>query len=186
LSLRIRFSLVRSGLIAAIALTGALAFPAVTHPVPAVDPPESLRVQSFQVNLLAPPLTLEGVDGQPLRLEDLKGNVALLSFWATWCVPCRQEMPAMERLYRVYRERGLVVVAVNFKESKDEVQRFIGELRLSFPAVLDPDGAAAHIFAVRGLPVTFLLDRHGRILWKAIGSRDWDSPDARAYFKRML
>lgn len=181
-----RFSSLRAGLIAAIALTGALAFPAVTHPGTAVDPPESLRVQMFQGAISAPALSLQGADGRPLRLGDLKGKVVFLNFWATWCVPCREEMPAMERLYQANRERGLAVVAVNFKETKNEAKRFFEELQLSFPSVLDPEGTAASNFGVRGLPVSFLLSRDGRILWKAIGSRDWDSPEARAYFKRVL
>jgi len=120
------------------------------------------------------------------KLEDLKGKVVFLNFWATWCVPCREEMPAMERLYREYGERGLVVLAVNFQESPDTVKRFMRELHLTFPTVLDSDGAAARDFAVRGLPVSFLLSRDGRILWQAIGSREWDGAEARAYFKRML
>jgi peroxiredoxin len=92
----------------------------------------------------------------------------------------------MERLYKDYRERGLAVVAVNLQESKDTVERFFKELHLEFPAVLDSDGTAARTFAVRGLPVTFLLGRNGHILWKAIGSRDWDGPEARAYFEKVL
>jgi thiol-disulfide isomerase/thioredoxin len=168
------------------ALAGVLLFPVVALSGPPTDPLESLRVQSFQESLPAPALSLNGLDGRPLHLGNLKGNVVFLNFWATWCVPCRQEMPAMERLYREYRGRGLLIVAVNFQESKEKVQGFLEELGLSFPTLLDPDGAAAHIFGVRGLPVSFLLSRDGRILWKAIGSRDWDTPDVRAYFKKVL
>ena len=181
-----RFSPVRARLIAAIALTGAMAFPAVTHPGTAIDPPESLGVQTFQGSISAPGLSLLGPDGRPFRLGDLKGKMVFLNFWATWCAPCREEMPAMERLYQANRERGLTVVAVNFMETKSEVKRFFEKLRLSFPSLLDLEGMAARNFGVRGLPVTFLVSRDGRILWKAIGSRDWDSPEARAYFKQVL
>ncbi len=177
---------VRASLIAAILLSDAMAFPAVTHPRTAIDPPESLRVQTFQGSISAPVLSLTGADGRALRLEDLKGKMVLLNFWATWCAPCREEMPAMERLYRANRERGLTVLAVNFMETKNEVKRFFEELQLTFPAALDPEGTAARNFGVRGLPVTFFVSRDGRILWKAIGSRDWDSPEARAYFKQVL
>ncbi len=92
----------------------------------------------------------------------------------------------MERLYRDYRERGFAVVAVNLKESKAEIQRFVNELSLSFPVGMDTEGAGARFFGVRGLPVTYLLGRDGRILWKALGSRDWDSPAGRAYFEQIL
>ena len=134
----------------------------------------------------APDFTLDGRDGRPVRLKGLRGKVVFLSFWATWCVPCREEMPAMERLYQTYRERGLVVVAVNFKESSAEVKAFMQELHLTFPAVLDRKGAVTAAFSVRQLPVTYLVDRDGKILWKALGERTWDGPPSRGYFDRLL
>lgn len=180
------FSPRRSGVGAALALILLLLAAATAEPAPPADPLAALMVQSFQEPIPAPVLMLEAVDGRPLHLGDLKGNVVFLNFWATWCMPCRQEMPAMERLYRDYRERGLAVVAVNFKEPRDQVQAFLKQLHLTFPAVLDPGGTTALAFVVRGLPVTYLLARDGRVLWRAIGSRDWDGPDGRAYFERVL
>ncbi len=176
----------RPSLIAAQALISLFLVVPSARPEPPTDPFAALQVQPFQEIVPAPALSLEGVDGRPLRLEDLRGKVVFLNFWATWCVPCRQEMPTMERLYRDYRESGLAVVAVNFKEAKGEVKRFFEEFHLNFPAVLDSEGNAARAYAVRALPVTFLLSRDGLILWRAIGSRDWDSPDSRAYFKQVL
>ena len=173
-------------LIAPLALTWLFVVPVASHSGTVAPPPESLRVHAFSEDITAPAFSLKGIDGHPLRLEDLKGKVVFLNFWATWCVPCREEMPAMERLYREYGERGLVVLAVNFQESPDTVKRFMRELHLTFPTVLDSDGAAARDFAVRGLPVSFLLSRDGRILWQAIGSREWDGAEARDYFKRIL
>jgi peroxiredoxin len=92
----------------------------------------------------------------------------------------------MERLLRAYQDRGLAVVAVNVRDSKEEVEAFMNVLHLSFPAVLDSDGSVSRRFAVRGLPVSFLLDREGRILWKAIGSREWEGPHSRAYLEAVL
>ena len=176
----------RSGLIEVLALVSLVLAAPTAEPGAAPDPFSVFQVQPFQEPIPAPPLSLEGTDGRRLRLADLKGKVVFLNFWATWCVPCRQEMPAMQRLFREYRERGLAVVAINFMESKDAVDRFFKELHLDFPTALDPDGATARTFTVRGLPVTFLLGRDGRILWKAIGSRDWDSATGRAYFEYVL
>lgn len=147
---------------------------------------DALVVQSFPEPLPSPTVTLRNVQGQPFSFQDFRGKVVLLNFWATWCVPCRQEMPAMEQLYEAYRDRGLVVVAVNFRESTREVRSFIEELRLTFPMALDGDGVLSRRLAVRGLPVTYLLDREGRILWKAIGSREWDGAHGRAYFDGLL
>lgn len=92
----------------------------------------------------------------------------------------------MERLHQAYRGSGLAMVAVNFKESKEEVRAFMEELRLTFPAVLDRTGAVTASFAVRSLPVTYLVDRDGKILWKALGDRRWDGPAGRGYFDRLL
>ena len=92
----------------------------------------------------------------------------------------------MERLHQAYRERGLAMLAVNVKESKAQVKAFMEELRLTFPAVLDRDGAVAVSFAVRSLPVTYLVDRDGKILWKALGDRRWDGPHSLGYFERLF
>ncbi len=167
-------------------LTALLLTPPFATPAPPPDPLSTLLVQSFPEPIPAPALSLNGADGRPLRLEDFRGRVVLLNFWATWCVPCRQEMPAMERLYRKYSEQGLAVVAVNFRESEAKIQAFVNELPLTVPVGMDPEGAAAQAFGVRGLPVTYLLARDGRILWKALGSRDWDSLAGQAYFEKIL
>ena len=147
---------------------------------------ESLRVALPQEPVEAPALKLHDADGRLVDLAGLRGKLVFLNFWATWCVPCRREMPAMERLHRAYRERGLAVVAVNFRESGREVKAFMEPMGLTFPAPLDADGAVARSFGVRALPVTYLVDRDGKILWKAQGRREWDSARGRAYFERVL
>ncbi len=92
----------------------------------------------------------------------------------------------MERLHRAYRERGLTVLGVNFKESAREVRAFLEKLGVSFGTILDMDGAVSGTYRVRGLPVTFLVDREGRLLWKAIGAREWDGPHGRAHLEEVL
>jgi len=92
----------------------------------------------------------------------------------------------MERLHHAYRGRGLVVLGVNFKESPRDVRAFVDKLGVSFVTVLDVDGAVSEKYRVRGLPVTFLLDREGRMLWKAIGAREWDGPHGRAHLEDVL
>jgi len=164
------------------ALLGAVAAP----PGAAADPLDALTVQSFPAKLVPPPLSLIDLDGRPFSLADVRGKMVFLNFWATWCVPCRAEMPALENLYRIYRDRGFLVLAVNFKETRAEVRRFVEETRVTFPTVLDPEGAASRALKVRGLPVSFLVGRDGTLQWKAIGSREWDGPDGRAYLDRLL
>jgi thiol-disulfide isomerase/thioredoxin len=147
---------------------------------------EGLRVALPQEPVRAPDFRLEAVNGPPVHLTGLGGRLMFLNFWATWCKPCRREMPAMERLHRAYRDRGLAVVAVNFRESREEVKAFLEEMGLSFAAPLDLDGRVTRAYGVRALPATYLVDRDGKILWKAQGPREWDAPHGRAYFERVL
>jgi thiol-disulfide isomerase/thioredoxin len=152
----------------------------------AAEPPEGLALQRFAEPIPVPAASLSDLDGRPLALDQLRGQVVFLNFWATWCVPCRQEMPALERLHEAYRERGLVILAVNFKEPVSHVRAFVQELRLHMAVALDRDGSASQRFRVHGLPVSLLIDRDGHILWKAIGAREWDTPEIRAYLDRLV
>lgn len=175
-----------AALLAGCALTGCLLVPSAAGSAPPPDSLASLTIHAFPEPIPAPALLLERVDGPPLRLEGLRGRVVFLNFWASWCAPCRQEMPAMERLYRAYEKRGLSIVAVNYGESKAELDDVVKRFSLTFPAVLDARGEAARALGVRGLPVSALLDRDGRILWKAMGPREWDGAESRAYFEKLL
>jgi len=143
-------------------------------------------VQSLATPVPAPAFTMTDRDGQPRSLASWRGNVVFLNFWATWCVPCRDELPQLQRLHRLYRDRGLAVVGVNFKESSDAVGKFMTSIGADFETVLDADGAVSAKYRVRGLPVTFLIDRQGRILWKSIGPREWDGPHGRAHLEEVL
>jgi thiol-disulfide isomerase/thioredoxin len=131
-------------------------------------------------------VALSDLDGRPVALDQFRGRVVFLNFWATWCVPCRQEMPALARLHEAYRQHGLVILTVNFKETESQVRAFVRELQLDLVIALDRDGRASQRFRVQGLPVSLLIDRDGRILWKAIGAREWDSPEMRSYLDRVV
>ncbi len=122
----------------------------------------------------APDFTLPAVSGGALRLSDLRGKVVLLNFWATWCVPCRTEMPAIEALYQRYKARGLDVLAVNLDVlSTAGVEVFVKEVGITFPIILDPSWAAARAYRVFGLPTTYLIDRAGNVVVREVGERDW-------------
>jgi peroxiredoxin len=127
----------------------------------------------------APPLVLPDEEGNKTwRLSDLRGKVVLVNFWATWCPPCRKELPSMERLWRQFRDAGLVVLGVNVGETGDEVFAFSKGLDtpLTFPLLLDEDSAVAQSWPVKGLPTTFLIDKQGRMAFGVIGGREFDSP----------
>ncbi len=111
----------------------------------------------------APDFALQGLDGRIYRLSELRGRAVLINFWATWCGPCRTEMPAIEEVYRRYADGRLVVLAVNVEEDTDRVAPFVQRLGLSFPILLDRDGAVSRRYRVTGLPTTYLIRPDGTI-----------------------
>jgi peroxiredoxin len=149
------------------------------------------RADAFPVSrpaetIAAPELELSDLTGRPIRLRDFRGRVVLLNFWATWCAPCREEMPALETLAQELGPQGLAVVGVNAKESRSKVEAFVREHGLRFPILLDPDGRAVEAYQVFGLPATFVVDRRGTLVGTVLGIRDWTGPDARAYLRQLL
>ncbi|MCS7221446.1 MAG: TlpA disulfide reductase family protein [Anaerolineae bacterium] len=131
---------------------------------PASAPPTEARV-----GFTAPDFTLPQVDGQMLSLRELRGQVVILNFWATWCAPCRAEMPALDRVYRDRHKDGVAVVGVNQLEAAIQVQRYLGQLSLSFPIALDERGKVGRIYRVHALPTTYFVDRQGIIRDMVIG-----------------
>jgi thiol-disulfide isomerase/thioredoxin len=111
----------------------------------------------------APDFALQGLDGHTYRLSELRGRAVLINFWATWCGPCRTEMPAIEEVSRRYGGNRLVVLAVNVEEDADRVAPFVQQLGLSFPILLDRDGAVSRRYRVTGLPTTYLIRPDGTI-----------------------
>jgi thiol-disulfide isomerase/thioredoxin len=122
----------------------------------------------------APDFTLPTLSGAPIRLAELRGKVVLLNFWATWCVPCRTEMPSLDALYQQYQDRGLAVLAVNVDTlSTAGVEAFMQEVAVTFPIVLDPAWSVARAYRVLGLPTTYLIDRGGNVVIREVGERNW-------------
>lgn len=119
-------------------------------------------------------------------LGALRGKVVFLNFWATWCGPCRAEMPSMEALYRSYKDRGFEILAVNSGETEPDVLAFMERNSLSFPVVLDEGGKTSAAYGIRAIPTSFLLDREGKIILRAVGSLDWNAPQFRAALERLL
>ena len=131
--------------------------------------------------------TAPGLNSQPLRLSDFKGRVVFLNFWATWCLPCKEEMPSMERLYRRYKERRLTVLAVSVDTGGSApVAAFVKELRLTFPIGLDPRLEVAGRYKIWALPSSFLIDRQGNTAAIVNGPRNWDSPPAHTVIETLL
>ena len=136
------------------------------------------------------------LDGQPVSLASLHGKVVLLNVWATWCAPCRVEMPALQRLHEQLRAEGLEVVAVSVDtppgmlsptgQFGGDVKAYVDAMELSFTVLHDPARSIEELFLVQGLPTTFIIDKQGRIQQKVIGARAWDDPVYVNYLKELL
>lgn len=131
-------------------------------------------------------LLLKTLDGVEVSLEQLKGKVVFLNFWATWCPPCRAEMPSMEALYQKFRGGGLEVLACDVGENAGAVRQFIDKNNLSFPVLLDSSGSVSGHYGVQGIPATFIIDRGGMIILSTVGGRNWNSPAVQAAFEALL
>jgi len=155
--------------------------------VSAADPFAELDLIRPSRPTAAPEFTVPGLTGGRIALRDLRGKAVFLNFWATWCPPCKQEMPSMERLYRRYKDRGFTVLAVSIDTADAAtVARFAKKLSLTFPIGLDPKMEVANRYTVRALPSSFLLDPHGIMVAVAMGPREWDGPAARAVIESLL
>ena len=135
----------------------------------------------------AKPFEVETPDKRVLRLSEFKGKVVLLNFWATWCKPCEEEMPSMQRLHDRFRNQGLVVLAISEDSGgAAQVAPYVRKHNLTFPVGLDPKSSVAALYGVWSLPSTFIIDKRGQRAFFANGPREWDGPSARTFFESLL
>jgi peroxiredoxin len=149
-------------------------------------PIKSLNLMVYRAGTKPPDFSSRTAAGEPLSLAMLRGKVVIINFWASWCLECRGEMSAFERLYHDFASRGFVVAAVNVREGAAVVGRYVKNLNLSFPLVLDGDGEIYRAYGVIGFPTTFVIARDGRAVGLAVGPRDWDGPAARKLIMALL
>ncbi len=123
---------------------------------------------------LAPGFKMMDMDDLSHKLSDYKGKPVIINFWATWCPPCRAELPSMNRAWKKVKDEGIEMLAINVSEDEDSIFIFTGEYPIDFTVLLDESGAEIRHWPIRGLPTTFVLDPEGRIVYQAVGSREWD------------
>ena len=142
-----------------------------------VDSQVKIKSQvGLEVGMQAPDFTLRNLNGNLEGLSEFKDQVVVLNFWATWCAPCLEEMPAFEKLYRRYRSQGLTVIAVSLdKGETSKVAKFVDEHSLTFPVLLDLDGIAERIYPSFTIPFTYVIDKKGRIAARVDGAKNWSS-----------
>lgn len=146
----------------------------------------SLGLQEITPPVKALDFTLKNLEGAEISLKDFAGKVVFLNFWATWCGPCRDEMPSMEELWQRFKEEDFVILAVDLREGKEEVNSFMKDYGLTFSVLLDSRGEVGSMYAVRAIPTTFLIDSEGRMVGKALGARDWAGEDAFDLIEHLL
>jgi len=136
----------------------------------------------------APSTAFQTLDGGSARFADFRGQVVLVNFWATWCVPCVKEMPSLERLHDALAGEGFTVLAISQdRGGSSVVVPFLARLDLQrLPVYLDPKGVLARQFALQGLPTSFVIDRDGRVVAGLVGPAEWDSPEAIAFMRHYL
>lgn len=161
---------------AALAACCAFGLGAAAH---AADLPPLSHSLTLQAPKPAPALKLKDLEGKMHDLAQFKGRVVLINFWATWCPPCRREMPSMERLSQAFKGKPFVVLAVDVGEDADTIDAFTSQLDTTptFPILLDTRSHTMQAWKVAGLPTTFLVDKQGRIVSSAIGGREFDHPE---------
>ncbi|CAN5296119.1 TlpA disulfide reductase family protein [soil metagenome] len=154
------------------------------------------RFLPVEVGTEAPEFQAVDMAGRPVALEQLRGQVVLLNVWATWCAPCRDEMPSMQRLHERLHERGLRVVAVSVDAAPGgfggggqpggDVAAFVRDMGLGFIIWRDPEGDVQRVYRTTGVPESFVIDRDGTIVKKVIGGTEWDTPANIELFERLL
>lgn len=167
-------------------LAAALAGPASADERALASLLKTLDLRGYPSRTAPPQFSGSTLDGRQLSMTEHRGTVIVLNFWASWCLGCRSEMPVLERVHREFSSRGLAIIGVNARESKEAVGRYAKELGLTFPLVFDPDGKINVLYGVIGLPTTFVVGRDGRAIAFAIGPRQWETAPARALIEALL
>ncbi len=145
----------------------------VSRPSPEANPASaatSPTPEGTQVGNLAPDFQLQNLVGQVISLSDLNGKPVLINFWATWCPPCRDEMPDLEKIYEEWSDKGLMLLAINVGESPALVKEFLETHNFSVPVFLDTERSVSEKYNITGIPTTFFIDKHGIIGGKRVGA----------------
>lgn len=174
------------GALGSLGALGGLAVASVLAPARAADAPAGAIHRRWPAGRPTPPIELPAWEGGPWRLADAKGQVVVVNFWASWCEPCRAELPSLELLAERHAKDRLQVVAVNFRETDGAIRRFLAQAPFSLPILRDSDGGVARAYQVRIFPTTVVFGRDGRAAFTVTGEVDWTGPEARQWIAPVL
>ena len=144
------------------------------------------KLEEVKDHPAAPDFTLTNPSGKKVSLKDYRGKVVFLNFWASWCDPCRGEMPEMDKLYREFKAKGFEILAVNVKDKQEDALKMLKALKITYPIALDPQGEIGLLYGAWAMPSTYLIDRKGVVLARMWGPADWYSPAARNLIKTLV
>ena len=130
-------------------------------------------------------IKLQDPTGRPISLAEFRGKIVFINFWTTWCLACVIEMPSMEKLHQKFKDKDFVMMAINLQESASRVKQFYKEYKLTFTTLLDTTGDVGAGLGIRSIPTTFILDKNGRIIGKALGPREWEGKKSIALFEYL-
>jgi len=130
-------------------------------------------------------IKLEDPTGRPISLGEFRGKIVFINFWTTWCLACVIEMPSMQKLHQTFKDKDFVMVAINLQETSSRVKQFYKEHKLTFTTLLDTTGDVGAGLGIRSIPTTFILDKNGRIIGKALGPREWEGKKSIALFEYL-
>jgi thiol-disulfide isomerase/thioredoxin len=133
-----------------------------------------------------PPLSRTDLQGRKVDLKELRGSVVLVNFWATWCAPCKDELPSLERLRAKLAGRPFAVLTVNFGEFPEKIAPFVAQEQITLPVLLDTQKETAKLWKVGGLPMTFVIDAKGRVRYRVFGERDWSEGESLKVVEKLL
>ncbi len=157
------------------------------RPIPKPQEESAQQSPSPMEGKAAPPFELQDLNGKTVKLADYAGKVLFINIWATWCVPCREEMPSMEALYKQIKGPGFEMLAISVdKEGASAVKPFMEELGLTFPALLDPKSEVADLYKTTGVPETFIVNEDGIIIHHVVGPTDWSRPEVVGLLKQYI
>ena len=136
---------------------------------------------------VTPTLHLPDLEGNPVDLKDFKGQVVLINFWASWCPPCREEMPSIWKLLNEFRGKSFRVLAVNMAETKAEVNAFLPEaMKRDFVVLMDRDSSSIQHWSIPAFPTTYIIDKRGKLRYRLVGPAEWDSYDNKQLIAKLL
>lgn len=148
---------------------------------------EKVRVSKAIEGLTAPEITVNDLSGKGLRLSDLRGSVVFINFWASWCQPCREEMPSLQGLYNTFKDNGRFrMVTILYRDDPDKALSYLRENNLDLPLWIDSNGMASSAYGLTGVPETFVIDKKGILRKKVIGPADWSSQEALSLISELI